>query len=217
MSCAFHPLPFCCRSTSSQESAAPRVWEYRILPLTLFKLDLHVGLHPLTQCLPKAPDILQADVWVFYLSELWSAEPLQQWNEWREEGRERDLIFKLSMLHYNFYWINKIVYHLERVTITPLSIQIHNCSIHLSFLWLHSAPMTVKDVLQSLVDDNMVDCEKVGTSNYFWAFPSKALHARKRKLEELQKQVSLNTIWPHRLWSTNRAEEMRLNFETWTF
>lgn len=51
-------------------------------------------------------------------------------------------------------------------------------------------PMTVKDVLQSLVDDNMVDCEKVGTSNYYWAFPSKALHARKHKLEELQKQKS---------------------------
>lgn len=49
--------------------------------------------------------------------------------------------------------------------------------------------MTVKDVLQSLVDDNMVDCERVGTSNYYWAFPSKALHARKHKLEELQKQV----------------------------
>ncbi|XP_042341463.1 meiotic nuclear division protein 1 homolog [Plectropomus leopardus] len=52
------------------------------------------------------------------------------------------------------------------------------------------APMTVKDVLQSLVDDSMVDCERVGTSNYYWAFPSKALHARKRKLEELQKQIS---------------------------
>ncbi|XP_061882049.1 meiotic nuclear division protein 1 homolog [Entelurus aequoreus] len=51
------------------------------------------------------------------------------------------------------------------------------------------APMTVKDVLQSLVDDNMVDCERVGTSNYFWAFPSKALHARELRLEELQKQV----------------------------
>lgn len=49
--------------------------------------------------------------------------------------------------------------------------------------------MTVKDVLQSLVDDNMVDCERVGTSNYYWAFPSKALNARKHKLEELQKQV----------------------------
>ncbi|KAJ8385186.1 hypothetical protein AAFF_G00192370 [Aldrovandia affinis] len=51
-------------------------------------------------------------------------------------------------------------------------------------------PMSVKDVLQSLVDDNMVDCERVGTSNYYWAFPSKALHARKRKLEELEKQHS---------------------------
>ncbi|XP_032390853.1 meiotic nuclear division protein 1 homolog [Etheostoma spectabile] len=51
-------------------------------------------------------------------------------------------------------------------------------------------PMSVKDVLQSLVDDNMVDCERVGTSNYYWAFPSKALHARKKKLEELQSQIS---------------------------
>ncbi|XP_030644106.1 meiotic nuclear division protein 1 homolog [Chanos chanos] len=49
-------------------------------------------------------------------------------------------------------------------------------------------PMSVKDVLQSLVDDNMVDSERVGTSNYYWAFPSKALHARKRRLEELEKQ-----------------------------
>ncbi|KAJ7326881.1 hypothetical protein JRQ81_016640 [Phrynocephalus forsythii] len=50
--------------------------------------------------------------------------------------------------------------------------------------------MSVKDVLQSLVDDGMVDTDRIGTSNYFWAFPSKALHARKRKLEELQKQFS---------------------------
>nr|XP_020495346.1 meiotic nuclear division protein 1 homolog [Labrus bergylta] len=52
------------------------------------------------------------------------------------------------------------------------------------------SPMTVKDVLQSLVDDNMVDCERVGTSNYYWAFPSKALNARKNKLDELKKQDS---------------------------
>ncbi|XP_029920770.1 meiotic nuclear division protein 1 homolog [Myripristis murdjan] len=51
-------------------------------------------------------------------------------------------------------------------------------------------PMSVKEVLQSLVDDNMVDSERVGTSNYYWAFPSKALHARKHKLEELEKQRS---------------------------
>uniref|UniRef100_A0A671M5Y4 Meiotic nuclear division protein 1 homolog n=1 Tax=Sinocyclocheilus anshuiensis TaxID=1608454 RepID=A0A671M5Y4_9TELE len=50
-------------------------------------------------------------------------------------------------------------------------------------------PMSVKEVLQSLVDDNMVDTERVGTSNYYWAFPSKALHARKRRLEELETQL----------------------------
>ena len=55
--------------------------------------------------------------------------------------------------------------------------------------------MSVKEVLQSLVDDNMVDCERVGTSNYYWAFPSKALHARKRRLEELDKQVIITGVY----------------------
>lgn len=39
---------------------------------------------------------------------------------------------------------------------------------------LLAASMSVKDVLQSLVDDGMVDSDRIGTSNYFWAFPSKA-------------------------------------------
>ncbi|KAA0203872.1 hypothetical protein HAZT_HAZT002682 [Hyalella azteca] len=46
---------------------------------------------------------------------------------------------------------------------------------------------SVKDVVQSLVDDNMVDTEKIGTCVYFWAFPSKAsiqLNKRVSKLEE---------------------------------
>lgn len=51
-------------------------------------------------------------------------------------------------------------------------------------------PMAVKEVLQSLVDDNMVDSERVGTSNYYWAFPSKALNTRKHRLDELKKQIS---------------------------
>jgi len=32
----------------------------------------------------------------------------------------------------------------------------------------------VKDVVQSLVDDDMVHQEKIGISNFFWAFPSEA-------------------------------------------
>jgi len=34
--------------------------------------------------------------------------------------------------------------------------------------------MSVKEILQGLVDDAMVDTDKIGTSVYFWAFPSKA-------------------------------------------
>ncbi|XP_077971529.1 meiotic nuclear division protein 1 homolog [Styela clava] len=47
-------------------------------------------------------------------------------------------------------------------------------------------PMSVKEVLQSLVDDDMVETEKVGTSSFYWAFPSKAVNVRKRKLQHLQ-------------------------------
>ncbi len=43
-----------------------------------------------------------------------------------------------------------------------------------------SAAMTIKDVLQALVDDAMVDTEKVGTSNYYWSFPSKGQQAVRR-------------------------------------
>lgn len=49
--------------------------------------------------------------------------------------------------------------------------------------------MAVKDVLQSLVDDNMVDSDRIGTSNYFWAFPSKASQARKRTLTDITNQL----------------------------
>ncbi|CAI8029570.1 Meiotic nuclear division protein 1 homolog [Geodia barretti] len=50
--------------------------------------------------------------------------------------------------------------------------------------------MSVKEVLQSLVDDGMVDTERIGTSNYFWAFPSKASNQKKRRLKELQRQLA---------------------------
>ena len=43
--------------------------------------------------------------------------------------------------------------------------------------------MSVKDVVTSLVDDGLIDTKKIGTSVYFWAFPSKASQARKKKLE----------------------------------
>mmetsp|Transcript_19240 Transcript_19240/g.34796 ORF Transcript_19240/g.34796 Transcript_19240/m.34796 type:complete len:208 (-) Transcript_19240:53-676(-) len=33
---------------------------------------------------------------------------------------------------------------------------------------------TVKDVLQTLIDDDLVHQEKIGISNYYWSFPSEA-------------------------------------------
>jgi len=44
------------------------------------------------------------------------------------------------------------------------------------FFLILIASMSVKEVLQSLVDDNLVDTDKIGTSIYFWAYPSKAMH-----------------------------------------
>ena len=48
---------------------------------------------------------------------------------------------------------------------------------------------SVKDVVQSLVDDDLVDTDKIGTSVYFWAFPSKATAVRKRKLSEAKAKL----------------------------
>uniref|UniRef100_A0A2P2HYM8 Meiotic nuclear division protein 1 homolog n=1 Tax=Hirondellea gigas TaxID=1518452 RepID=A0A2P2HYM8_9CRUS len=48
----------------------------------------------------------------------------------------------------------------------------------------------VKDVVQSLVDDNLVDTDKIGTCVYFWAFPSKASNELQARQERLEEQLS---------------------------
>lgn len=51
---------------------------------------------------------------------------------------------------------------------------------------------SVKDVVQSLVDDGEIDTDKIGSSVYFWAFPSKARMAKKHKLEKLSEEVEVS-------------------------
>jgi elongation factor P--beta-lysine ligase len=48
---------------------------------------------------------------------------------------------------------------------------------------------SVKEVLDSLVADNIVTAEKIGTSNYFWAFPSTAGHQRRKRLDDLHAEL----------------------------
>jgi Fe2+ or Zn2+ uptake regulation protein len=49
---------------------------------------------------------------------------------------------------------------------------------------------TVKDVLQVLVDEGLVDTDKIGTNVFFWAFPSKHRHTQQQKYEALQRKLN---------------------------
>jgi len=48
---------------------------------------------------------------------------------------------------------------------------------------------SLKDVLNALIGDNYVESSKIGTSVYYWAFPSEALKGRNKKMNELQASV----------------------------
>ncbi|KAI8892624.1 meiotic nuclear division protein 1 [Globomyces pollinis-pini] len=48
---------------------------------------------------------------------------------------------------------------------------------------------SVKEILDFLVSDGLVTTEKIGTSNYFWSFPSTDLNNRKRKLSDLESEL----------------------------
>ncbi|KAK9865847.1 hypothetical protein WJX84_005307 [Apatococcus fuscideae] len=56
---------------------------------------------------------------------------------------------------------------------------------------------SIKDVLQSLADDDLVHQEKIGSSNFFWSFPSEAavkiegnIGKLDRQLQEHRKQLA---------------------------
>ncbi|GLH09149.1 hypothetical protein R5R35_008187 [Gryllus longicercus] len=52
---------------------------------------------------------------------------------------------------------------------------------------------SVKDVVQSLVDEGLVDTDKIGTSVYYWAYPSKAQNTKKRKLDDTASSLEEKT------------------------
>jgi len=49
--------------------------------------------------------------------------------------------------------------------------------------------MQVKDVLQSVVDEGWVSVEKIGSSNYYWSFPSQELSNKRVRIEDSKKQI----------------------------
>lgn len=49
---------------------------------------------------------------------------------------------------------------------------------------------SVKEVLQGLIDDDMVFVDKIGTSNWYWSFPSAASNKTRVKRAALEEELS---------------------------
>lgn len=50
--------------------------------------------------------------------------------------------------------------------------------------------MSVKDVLQELVDNDMVSFDKIGSGNFYWCFPSDAYNKRQVAIDTLSASIS---------------------------
>jgi hypothetical protein len=66
---------------------------------------------------------------------------------------------------------------------------------------------TIKDVLQTLVDDGLVETDKIGAGNFFWALPSKAGNSRRSQLSKLQTDLQLKTVAISELEKRKRESE----------
>ncbi|XP_022190233.2 meiotic nuclear division protein 1 homolog [Nilaparvata lugens] len=47
----------------------------------------------------------------------------------------------------------------------------------------------IKDIVQNLVADGLVDSDKIGTSIYYWSDPRKAINAKKRSLSDIENKL----------------------------
>lgn len=50
--------------------------------------------------------------------------------------------------------------------------------------------MQIKNVLKALTDNSLVKVEKIGSGNYYWAFPSDTKVAIKLKIEKLTQSIT---------------------------
>lgn len=47
-----------------------------------------------------------------------------------------------------------------------------------------------QEVNQSLVDDGLVDLDKIGSANFFWSFPSKMAVAKQNIVDTLTQDIA---------------------------
>jgi hypothetical protein len=65
---------------------------------------------------------------------------------------------------------------------------------------------SVKDVLQSLVDDDLVHQEKIGISNFFWSFPGEAAVKLEAEIASLTQKLEERKAYEGRL-----KDDLRVN------
>ena len=70
-------------------------------------------------------------------------------------------------------------------------------------------PVLIKQLVQSLVDDDMVYCDKIGSSNFYWSFASAAVNSREQSLETLSSEIETNEIKLSNLMK--RVEDFKSN------
>ena len=70
-----------------------------------------------------------------------------------------------------------------------------NQMLHFLSSTFSAVVQAIKDVLQSLVDDDLVDLEKVGIKNFYWAFRSKRLR-QVRHVQEPTTGVTASSTFP---------------------
>jgi hypothetical protein len=52
---------------------------------------------------------------------------------------------------------------------------------------------TIKDIVQSLVDDRLVSQDKIGSGNFFWSFPAQAFVESKSRCDALEAAIARDT------------------------
>jgi hypothetical protein len=71
---------------------------------------------------------------------------------------------------------------------------------------LLSHSIKVKEHNQSLIDDSLVMSDKIGAANFFWSFPSQAVHEQNLKKRNLEEMIAAST--QNCLNEQNRIEEL---------
>ena len=69
--------------------------------------------------------------------------------------------------------------------------------VHNNCATLSSLPPVA--VMKPFQDDNIVDFDKIGSGNYYWAFPSKNLQKRKRALKDLESELEVSEAKKNKL------------------